>query len=197
MPPGVPADRVAAMRKAFADTFKDPEFLAEAEKRGLGVNAPRDGKALQEVIERVYKRTPPAQIERLRKTAVRHNANNRSEADDQVARRAALHDSGEGPRPLGKILQGNFRHSAHPAQRPHGVHACGNDNFVLTYSEKPIDPNPENQHDIHSAFRVTPEEYDRAKKFLAEKGIPIVKEEDRRRARSRAAAPISTIPTAT
>ena len=58
---------------------------------------------------------------------------------------------------------------------------AGNDNFVLTYSENPIDPNPDNQHDIHSAFRVTPEEYDRAKKFLAERGIPIVKEEDRRK----------------
>jgi catechol 2,3-dioxygenase-like lactoylglutathione lyase family enzyme len=53
------------------------------------------------------------------------------------------------------------------------------DNFVLTYSEKPIDPNPENRHEIHSAFRVTPDEYDRAKNFLAEKGIPIIKEEDR------------------
>lgn len=67
MPPGVPADRVAAMRKAFADTFKDPEFLAEAEKRRLGVNAPRDGEALQQVIESVYKGTAPEQIERLRK----------------------------------------------------------------------------------------------------------------------------------
>jgi hypothetical protein len=55
------------MRKAFADTFKDPEFLAEAEKRRLGVNAPRDGQALQEVIERVYKNTAPAALERLRK----------------------------------------------------------------------------------------------------------------------------------
>ena len=42
---------------------------------------------------------------------------------------------------------------------------AGEDNFVLTYSENPIDPNRENKHDIHSAFRVTPEEYDRAKKF--------------------------------
>jgi tripartite-type tricarboxylate transporter receptor subunit TctC len=67
MPPGVPADRVAVMRKAFADTFKDPEFLAEGEKRGLGVTAPRDGKALQELIERIYKDTAPAEVERLRK----------------------------------------------------------------------------------------------------------------------------------
>jgi tripartite-type tricarboxylate transporter receptor subunit TctC len=67
MPPGVPADRVAAMRKAFVDTFKDKDFLAEAEKRKLGVNAPRDGKTLQDVIEGVYKGTPPAIIERLKK----------------------------------------------------------------------------------------------------------------------------------
>lgn len=57
----------------------------------------------------------------------------------------------------------------------------GDDNFVLTYSEKPIDPNAGEKHDIHSAFRVTPEEYDRAKKFLGEKGIKIFKEEDRRK----------------
>ena len=58
---------------------------------------------------------------------------------------------------------------------------AGEDNFVLTYSENPIDPNRESKHDIHSAFRVTPEEYDRAKHFLAEKGIAIIKEEDRRK----------------
>jgi tripartite-type tricarboxylate transporter receptor subunit TctC len=67
LPPGVPAERVEIMRKAFVDTFKDPEFLAEAEKRRLGVNAPRDGKALQEVIEGVYKNTAPKEIDRLRK----------------------------------------------------------------------------------------------------------------------------------
>jgi catechol 2,3-dioxygenase-like lactoylglutathione lyase family enzyme len=54
------------------------------------------------------------------------------------------------------------------------------DYLVLTYSHNPIDPNPGNQHDIHSAFRVTAAEYDRAKGFLASKGIPLIKEEDRR-----------------
>ena len=54
------------------------------------------------------------------------------------------------------------------------------DCFVLTYSENPIDPNPGNAHDIHHAFRVTSQEYDRAKTFLAQKGIQILKEEDRR-----------------
>jgi hypothetical protein len=67
MPPGVPADRVAAMQAALMDTFKDPEFVADANKRGLGVNSPRSGKELQELLERVYTKTPPHIVERLRK----------------------------------------------------------------------------------------------------------------------------------
>jgi catechol 2,3-dioxygenase-like lactoylglutathione lyase family enzyme len=35
------------------------------------------------------------------------------------------------------------------------------------------------KHEIHSAFRLTAEEYDRAKEFLAAKGIDVFKEEDR------------------
>jgi catechol 2,3-dioxygenase-like lactoylglutathione lyase family enzyme len=56
----------------------------------------------------------------------------------------------------------------------------GDDCFVLTYSENPVNPNVGDAHDIHHAFRVTPQEYVRAKAFLAEKGIRIIKEEDRR-----------------
>jgi len=67
MPPGVPEERVALMRKALMDTFKDPAFLAEAEKRGLSVNSPRSGQELQQLIERVYKTTPPALVARLQK----------------------------------------------------------------------------------------------------------------------------------
>jgi tripartite-type tricarboxylate transporter receptor subunit TctC len=66
MPPGVPADRVAAMRKALADTFTDPEFQAEAEKAGLIVNAPKTGQELQQVIEKAYA-TPSRVVERLQK----------------------------------------------------------------------------------------------------------------------------------
>jgi tripartite-type tricarboxylate transporter receptor subunit TctC len=36
-PPGMKADRLAALRKAFADTLKDEEVKAEAEKLGLDV----------------------------------------------------------------------------------------------------------------------------------------------------------------
>jgi tripartite-type tricarboxylate transporter receptor subunit TctC len=66
MPPGVPADRVTAMRKALMATFADPAFLAEAKKIGLQVNSPRGGDQLVQVIERAYN-APPQIIERLRK----------------------------------------------------------------------------------------------------------------------------------
>jgi len=61
------------------------------------------------------------------------------------------------------------------------LRAAGQDNFVLTFSEKPIDPNPIGKHEIHSAFRLTADEYDRAKAFLKSQGIAIFKEEDRRK----------------
>jgi tripartite-type tricarboxylate transporter receptor subunit TctC len=66
MPPGAPADRVAAMRAALDATFADPEFLAEGERMGLAVNAPRTGAQLQDVIARAYQ-SPPRIIERLQK----------------------------------------------------------------------------------------------------------------------------------
>ena len=37
-PPDVPADRAAALRKAFLDTLADKEFLAEADKAKLEIN---------------------------------------------------------------------------------------------------------------------------------------------------------------
>jgi tripartite-type tricarboxylate transporter receptor subunit TctC len=66
MPPEAPPERVAAIRKALADTFADPEFLAEGERMGLAVNAPRTGAQLQDVIARAYQ-SPPRIIERLQK----------------------------------------------------------------------------------------------------------------------------------
>ena len=66
MPPDVPPDRVAAMRKALAETFADPEFLAEGVRMGLAVNAPRTGEQLTDVIARAYQ-SPPRIVERLQK----------------------------------------------------------------------------------------------------------------------------------
>jgi tripartite-type tricarboxylate transporter receptor subunit TctC len=65
MPPGVPADRVAIMRKAFEDTLKDRAFLADARRLSLGVGNSRTGPQLQAMLEEAYK-TPPNIVARLR-----------------------------------------------------------------------------------------------------------------------------------
>lgn len=68
MPPGVPADRVAIMRKAIMATFRDPAFDAEIEKMKMEANAIRTGAQIQAIIARAYK-TPPKVADRLRKIA--------------------------------------------------------------------------------------------------------------------------------
>lgn len=68
MPPEVPADRLAAVRKAFMEMIKDPEFRNEAEKLGLQIDNPRSGEQLQADVERLY-RTPARVVERLRSIA--------------------------------------------------------------------------------------------------------------------------------
>jgi tripartite-type tricarboxylate transporter receptor subunit TctC len=65
MPPDLPTERVNALRQAFAATMTDPEFLAEGEKIGLGLNAPRSGEELQALMVRTYA-SPPKVIDRLR-----------------------------------------------------------------------------------------------------------------------------------
>lgn len=67
-PPALPADRTAALRKAMMDTFKDPDFLAEAAKQQLQVDKPRTGEQIQAQIQRVYQ-MPASVAERLRKIA--------------------------------------------------------------------------------------------------------------------------------
>ncbi|HSR70810.1 MAG TPA: tripartite tricarboxylate transporter substrate-binding protein [Kiloniellales bacterium] len=56
-PPGVPEERVAALRKAFMDTMKDPEFLAEAKKAKLEIT-PVSGEEIQTLINELYEDTP-------------------------------------------------------------------------------------------------------------------------------------------
>jgi tripartite-type tricarboxylate transporter receptor subunit TctC len=57
-PPDIPSERVSALRKAFMDTMKDGEFLAEAEKMKLEIN-PVSGAAVQEIVRDVYKTPKP------------------------------------------------------------------------------------------------------------------------------------------
>ena len=56
--PGVPADRVAALRKAFDDTMTDPEFLADTQKTELPLN-PISGAALQKIVEDILATPKP------------------------------------------------------------------------------------------------------------------------------------------
>jgi tripartite-type tricarboxylate transporter receptor subunit TctC len=56
-PPGVPADRIAALRKAFDDTMKDKAFLDEAQKTDLEVQ-PVSGADVQALVADVYKSSP-------------------------------------------------------------------------------------------------------------------------------------------
>ena len=64
-PPGVPADRVAILRKAFDATVKDPDYLAAAQKANIETT-PRSGEALDAAIRKAA-RTPPALIERYKR----------------------------------------------------------------------------------------------------------------------------------
>ena len=56
-PPGLPPDRVAALRKAFDDTMKDPAFLEEAQKTDLEVQ-PVSGEAVQSLVADIYRSSP-------------------------------------------------------------------------------------------------------------------------------------------
>jgi tripartite-type tricarboxylate transporter receptor subunit TctC len=66
-PPAVPAERVKALRDAFARTFKDPAFLAEAEKMGVEVQHV-GGEQIQALVERIYA-SPPDVIARAKAVA--------------------------------------------------------------------------------------------------------------------------------
>lgn len=61
-PPGVPAERLATLRKAFDATMADKAFLAEAEKLKLEVTPVR-GEAVQALVAEVY-RTPAALLKK-------------------------------------------------------------------------------------------------------------------------------------
>jgi tripartite-type tricarboxylate transporter receptor subunit TctC len=62
--PGVPPDRLAALRHAFDETVKDPEFLAEAQRIRLGVT-PMTGEELQKLVAQVSSLSP-ALLEKVR-----------------------------------------------------------------------------------------------------------------------------------
>ena len=62
--PGVPADRVEALRRAFDATLKDPDFLSEAGKQKLDID-PLTGKELQALVTAAVSK-PPSVIESVK-----------------------------------------------------------------------------------------------------------------------------------
>ena len=52
-PPGVPADRLAALRKAFLDTMNDKRFVADAAKAQLDI-APASGEEVAGLVARLF-----------------------------------------------------------------------------------------------------------------------------------------------
>jgi tripartite-type tricarboxylate transporter receptor subunit TctC len=68
LPPGVPAERVAALRQAFMATMRDPELLAEAQRIGLVID-PISGEELQALAEKIFA-TPMAVVEQAKQALI-------------------------------------------------------------------------------------------------------------------------------
>ena len=71
MSPGVPAERVAALRQAFMTAMRDPELLAEAGKIGLVID-PISGEELQALAEKIF--VTPATVVEQAKQALEYRA---------------------------------------------------------------------------------------------------------------------------
>jgi tripartite-type tricarboxylate transporter receptor subunit TctC len=63
-PPGMPAERTKILREAYAKAVKDPELLAEAQKRGWDVD-PLSGEELETLAKEVVAQ-PPEVIEKMK-----------------------------------------------------------------------------------------------------------------------------------
>jgi len=57
LPPGTPKERVQSLRRAFVETLRDPELLAEATKARLEIN-PLDGAELERGIGEIFSLEP-------------------------------------------------------------------------------------------------------------------------------------------
>jgi hypothetical protein len=65
VPPGTPAERVAALRAAFDATMSDPQYLAETAKLRIDIS-PLAGGKVQEVVQDLYT-TPRDIVEQARR----------------------------------------------------------------------------------------------------------------------------------
>ena len=63
LPPGTPDEVVSAYRKAFTAAVRDPDYRADAAKRGQGID-PRDGNDVEGLVQRLLA-TPPGVVRRM------------------------------------------------------------------------------------------------------------------------------------
>lgn len=68
LPPGTPKERVQILRKAFADTLKDAEFLAESKKANLDIE-PVTGEQIETIVNELFK-LEPAWVAKLKSVLV-------------------------------------------------------------------------------------------------------------------------------
>lgn len=68
LPPGVPSDRVAALRKAFLDALKDPALLEDAKKSRIDIDAV-SGEEVQTLVAKMFA-TPEAIVQRAREAQI-------------------------------------------------------------------------------------------------------------------------------
>jgi tripartite-type tricarboxylate transporter receptor subunit TctC len=61
--PGIPKDRLAALRTAFNETVKDPKFVADAHKQRLTVISPMNGEDAQKAVAELYDVSPKVAAE--------------------------------------------------------------------------------------------------------------------------------------
>jgi tripartite-type tricarboxylate transporter receptor subunit TctC len=64
-PPGVPSDRLAALRDGFRATMNDPEFLEDARRSGLEILDPLSGQDVTRIVQQLYA-TPSEIVRRYR-----------------------------------------------------------------------------------------------------------------------------------
>ena len=63
-PPGTPKERVRVLRKAFMETMKDPEFLADTKRARLDLD-PLDGETIEKEVKTLFK-LEPALVKQLK-----------------------------------------------------------------------------------------------------------------------------------
>ncbi len=63
-PPGLPADKLDALREAFGKTMRDPEFIEDAARLKLEIE-PKDGAHLEALVQQIYA-SPKELVEKMK-----------------------------------------------------------------------------------------------------------------------------------